>query len=44
MGSKREAEKALDKTIGYDFFGRKLHVELSKKTFYNQKYLNFSHF
>jgi hypothetical protein len=37
MQTKREAEKALDKTIGYDFFGRRLHVELSKKPFFNHK-------
>jgi hypothetical protein len=37
MELKNEADRAVEKTHGYDFFGRRLHVELSKKPFIPNK-------
>lgn len=37
MESRSDANKAVEKTDGKDFFGRRLHVELSKKPFMETK-------
>jgi len=37
MESRNEADRAVDRTNGQDFYGRKLHVELSKKPFMENK-------
>lgn len=33
MERKHEADRAVDRTNGVEFFGKKLYVELSKKPF-----------